>query len=328
LQLSEILNLEQLVRDRAPAHVKALPLNTSKFRGEVIAFQYDAFDALIVPRTIATATFVNNLDSPASQSFSDSKGTTSTSSWTVTRGVTFGVTVNAGVNFIFSGSISVNSSVSFSKSESQSVAVQQTWSWNTSIPVPKKSRVEVSVVIHEATYRPRFTAKVRYVGAAWLYQGGNNTIGWVYDLGVLFRQYPDPRVTVVDDYTIVVEVEGVFEGVAGVNYLVKADQYPVGPGAIVSTSLLPLYQADLPTGVASLLAHGPGIGPADGISYTITGSREERRMNPVCGYNDLGFPHPGVYLIETRQYFEHSNGTLIRTWRDDVETFLRCENTA
>lgn len=69
---------------------------------------------------------------------------------------------------------------------------------------------------------------------------------------------------------------------------------------------------------------GATIGPADGITYVVVSSREETTPAIACGFNDVGAPNPGIFSVETRNYTENQNGTLIRSWQEDVSTFSRC----
>ena len=69
---------------------------------------------------------------------------------------------------------------------------------------------------------------------------------------------------------------------------------------------------------------GATVGPADGIIYTVLGSREVTRPAIECGFNDIGAGNPGVFSVENRAYSEYLHGTILRSWSEDVETFLRC----
>lgn len=66
------------------------------------------------------------------------------------------------------------------------------------------------------------------------------------------------------------------------------------------------------------------IGSPDGISYSITSSYETQRPDPACGYNDFSIPNNANYMIENRHYEQFSNGTLVGSWDNTVETFLGC----
>ena len=75
---------------------------------------------------------------------------------------------------------------------------------------------------------------------------------------------------------------------------------------------------------ASVLAQ-PAIGPADGTTYTISSSSEERHMDSACGFNDLGVPNAAKYTVEKRHYEKFSNGTLVDSWDKTVEVFSGCD---
>jgi Aerolysin toxin len=69
---------------------------------------------------------------------------------------------------------------------------------------------------------------------------------------------------------------------------------------------------------------GPVIGPPDGVRYTVISTTKEYRPTPSCGFNDIGVMNLGVFEVETREYSNWNNGTLISTWTERVESFLSC----
>lgn len=72
------------------------------------------------------------------------------------------------------------------------------------------------------------------------------------------------------------------------------------------------------------LAGAPQIGPEDGIKYEIISVTEVANATPACGFNELGFMNLGRFSVETRRYAQYSNGTLVSSWVDKVETFKSC----
>lgn len=72
------------------------------------------------------------------------------------------------------------------------------------------------------------------------------------------------------------------------------------------------------------LNFGPVIGPADGIGYEVLAVNDVTKPAPFCGFNDLGIMNIGVFSVETRRYTQYSNGNMIASWMDQVETFKRC----
>ena len=71
---------------------------------------------------------------------------------------------------------------------------------------------------------------------------------------------------------------------------------------------------------------GDTIGPADGVSYQVVSSHEELQSTAECGFNDLGVPNNGIFMVETRDYTEYENGVLVKTWTEDVSTLSRCSD--
>ncbi len=67
------------------------------------------------------------------------------------------------------------------------------------------------------------------------------------------------------------------------------------------------------------------IGAPDGIHYTVSSTREFTQPTAACGFNDIGVENAGVFTVETRNYEEWSNGTLVRSWTEDSQPqFVRC----
>jgi hypothetical protein len=122
-------------------------------------------------------------------------------------------------------------------------------------------------------------------------------------------------VNVIDDSNIEVEVSGVFSGVAGIRLKVVTHQNPV------TLFAGPQYSA---TRGFPQNGNGGTIGPQDGTYYEVIATRQEERQSPFCGYNDFGLPNSAIYQIETRQYRQYIQGSLVSTWQEDVDTFLYC----
>ncbi|BDC45375.1 hypothetical protein PTKU15_86720 [Paraburkholderia terrae] len=67
------------------------------------------------------------------------------------------------------------------------------------------------------------------------------------------------------------------------------------------------------------------IGAPDGIHYTVSSTREIIQPTAACGFNDIGVANAGVFTVETRNYEEWRNGTLVRSWIEDSQPqFVRC----
>lgn len=308
----------------------------------VLAATYDTPTPLLTPSVIATTTYSNDSDAQDFETFADSKQTTASASWLVQHGISFGtsVTMTASFNIGAGASASTTLSMNFSTTESEehSTSTTQTWSWNVTIEMPPRSMVHASVVVQEATYTSNFRAKVRYSGnvafGGSILEGGmaNGAQLPIYSepLGKIFRDVPDSRITVIDDQTIELEVQGTFTGITGTNYDVHKTQISLPTHQPGASSLLSLSIPELKPVVAilkapSLLPDG-GIGAQpDGIFYEVVGTREETRLSPLCGFNDFGLPNNGIYRIETRNYHEYRNGNLVRTWMEDEDTFVRCD---
>ncbi len=66
--------------------------------------------------------------------------------------------------------------------------------------------------------------------------------------------------------------------------------------------------------------------PLEGVHYEVVDSREAVLPAARCGFNDFGLGNPALFIIETRKYSEYKNGTVVRSWEEQVRTFQRCQN--
>jgi hypothetical protein len=333
------VDLESLVRERAAkSWALSVPLashalDTTKFTAEVLDFEYEKLNITMRPSVLASSTYINDTTGAASQQFADSKTTTATFTWSIQKSTSFSISVNAkvGLPFVGESSVAVSTTISLSESSSKSETTSQTWSWNSSIPVPARSRVEAKVVVQEARYSPHFTAKVRYKGVArFVYDVNAHAPGWAssdcqFALGSLFGLYPDDNVKVISGDCIEVTIEGVFEGVQGVSYIVEAHQFDLNTGRAVRVDVIePVRIAHLDLSGLINFRLLDEIGQPDGTGYEVVGRREVMHMAVECEFNDLGVPNPGIFDVETRLYREYQGGKLVRTWTEEAETFDRC----
>ncbi|MEO8180636.1 MAG: hypothetical protein ABI895_17510 [Deltaproteobacteria bacterium] len=83
----------------------------------------------------------------------------------------------------------------------------------------------------------------------------------------------------------------------------------------------------LVSGVAVAEDDGPKIGKCEGTTYEVLSSRETVGPDSVrCGTH--GETPTGVnarFKVELRAYTECKDGSVVKTWRDTVEEFVRCE---
>lgn len=68
----------------------------------------------------------------------------------------------------------------------------------------------------------------------------------------------------------------------------------------------------------------PQIGPADGVGYEIVSTAITANATVACGFNDLGLMNLGRFSVETRRYTSYSNGSVVSSWTERVETFMGC----
>jgi hypothetical protein len=318
-----------------------LDIDFSQTEISLYRLDYEKLDPLISPEIIASTSFTNDTDSLITQRFSDRRTTTTTASWSLDHTINLSLTASASASFVLSASVTASTSISFREQQSGTTSQSQEWSWDASVPVPPRSRVEVNILVQKATYSPRFTA-ILLIDKSLILRGNLNgkaraimvipgltagiTIEKYSFLSVFLDTSPNapPDAWRHNMSALKLTLSGRFNGVVGVNKIVTAKQFPINSGEQVALTILP---SRAPAAMqVDKIADGPTIGPSDGVTYSILSTREDRRATPLCGYNDIGVPNTGVYRIESRLYTEYRTGSLVRTWQEDAETFVRCED--
>ncbi|WP_284890597.1 ETX/MTX2 family pore-forming toxin [Burkholderia sp. lyk4-R2A-23] len=304
-------------------------------------FAYADTEPVVSPIQVEGSKFSNDTDAPSSQRFADSKTTSASTTWTVRQGVTsvFGQSVQVPLPHGVTVTANESRTVAFERTDAQTVSTTQTWSWDMTIPIPARSRVDLSLIVEDVSYSMSFTAVAKFSGSLKI-----GTIIWdptglhAYDpfhyyeqqfgVGELFAAHPHPRVQVADASTILVALSGVFETHGGRNYRIDSRQIPLKPGAadvqVVSATLVSGSRHALGNMRVLAADNGPQIGSPDGIGYTVSSTRQELRPSPACGFNDLGVANGAMFNVETRFYEEWRDGTLVRSWVEEISTFDHC----
>jgi hypothetical protein len=208
----------------------------SHLQQETVSFSYEPLPLTTTPGLLADAEYTNDTDAQGIETFANTKSTTAVQQFSVTNGYTIGVGVEIHVGLpVIGGSVRGQYDVSCSKTEMQSISETESWTWSATIPVPPRSRVVASVILQRASYNPRFSARVRVRGkVTWSYSRPRTEYSAVWDIGSLLAHFPYPGVTVIDDSTIEIAIDGQLVGVQGLRTIVKVQQFKIDTGELVS----------------------------------------------------------------------------------------------
>lgn len=200
-------------------------IDTTGVRYDLVDFAYETPNPVQTPHALASSTYVNDSDVQDSQLFSDTKTTTATFQWTVTAGIKFGAKESVKVSLpeVADVSAEVSWEISLGLSVAQVLTSTETWQWSTTINVPAKSRLTASVVLNEARYEPHFSARVVLAGSVGYHTADRSVAGAQSIAGILAGR---PGVEVDGDLAVYT-VQGIFQGVQGMGYVIETQQEPL-----------------------------------------------------------------------------------------------------
>lgn len=116
--------------------------------------------------SLETSEFTNDGSLPNKQTFSVSKSTTDTFSWSLKEGISTKVSGKAGIPFLAEGSVEVT--VSFESTQTQTNTNTRTWSYSTEVNVAPHKLVKTTFIVSEGNYSVPFTANVSVRGKVWI----------------------------------------------------------------------------------------------------------------------------------------------------------------
>jgi hypothetical protein len=217
-----------------------LSFDGSAIHQEVVTFSFEQIPLTSTPATLAETEFTNDTDAQSTETFANTKSTTATQQFSITDGYKIGVDVEFHVGLpIVGGSVRGQYEVSFSKTETQTTSETESWTWSTTVNVPARSRVVVSIILQQANYSPKFSARMRVSGvASWVFHSNvlNHSPRSDVSIGKHFAHYPYPGVVVIDDSTIEFDVNGQLVGSHGLRTSVIAKQYKIDTGELVGVT--------------------------------------------------------------------------------------------
>lgn len=329
--MAEIFNFDEVVTSKIREHWGGNAFWDLRGIAETIdGFVYGPMLIETIPNKVQELIYVNDADAVGTQRISDTKTTTATLAWTLRKTVSSSSTQSIKVPLPKGIEISANQSqqVSLERTDSQTHTVTQSWSWDTTIPIPARSQLNVEIVVDEIETKCDFTASATFSGEVVIVKItiGEGLQRIRFGVGDFFARYiGDPRVSVIDNHAIAVPIEGELRNREGRKYHIEVHQLPL-QGDAKPTSFKALVATRSMLGVGGMMPtlDGDTIGTPDGISYRIVSTRDEVRPTPACGYNDAMAPIAGSFKIETRFYEEFRDGSLVRSWTEDVETFDHC----
>lgn len=291
-------------------------------------FTYGPESIKTIPNRIQSLTYVNDAETAGAQRISDTKTTMATMSWTLRKGITSSTSQSIraplprGIEVFGSQS----QQISLERTESQVTTVTQTWNWDTTIPIPARSQIDVDILVDEIEVVTNFTAIAKFYGHLVIRKPAyTDPVNVKFGVGYFFTKFPAPQVTVLDECTIEVPIEGTLRNREGRRYRVEVHQKAL-QGSTAPTTFKAVMGTSSFLGFDCLAraSEGGTIGVPDGIHYRVVSTREEVRPTPACGYNDAMAPIAAAFKVETRLCEEFSDGALVRSWTEDVETFDHC----
>lgn len=196
---------------------------------------------LVVP----SQTLINATDIQQTQSFSWTKSTTDTFSWSLTEALKVGVTVSgsAGVPLVAEGKVSATVELNLSSTQTTTESATQTWTVNQPVLVPPHTWVKCQSMISTNSDSIAFfaTAQVQGYVAIWFQDKVNGHWLWFYPIGGVLQDVISNKIIdttgygVLDYLTIAASVSGTCTGAFGVNIVTN---YTSGPLDTVTNQLL------------------------------------------------------------------------------------------
>ena len=254
--MAQIVDLEAWARSSAMGSTySGIPSSLFVLQKDKLAMEFAWLDfsdkeSLIVRTPLSTSSFSNDTGSEESANFFGSKATTAEASVQIDQGITAGINLVIPVMSPDVGSPSqLKTDTNISTLDAQRAAYSQSWNWSVQIPIPARSTVEASAVVQTAKSKWSFKATLRLHGQfLWSYyrKVGNQqqSYAMAWDLGLLFKKYPNPNATVLDDKTIACSVSGSLITQYGINYLVETKEG--GPAAETSFKQISLLHQPRP----------------------------------------------------------------------------------
>lgn len=185
---------------------------------------------------VPSQTLTNYTNVQQTQTFSWTKSTTDTFSWSITEALKVGVTVSgsAGVPLVAEGKVSATVELNLSSTQTTTESATQTWSVNQPVLVPPQTWVKCESIISTNSDNIAFyaTAQVQGYVAIWFENKVNGHWLWFYPIGGVLQDVISHKIidttsySVVDSKTISAGVSGTCTGAFGVNIVTT---YTSGP---------------------------------------------------------------------------------------------------
>ena len=199
---------------------------------EMLEFEYDKVDVSHTPQLVASSTFSNGTDAQATQTFSDTKTTTSSFKWGLQEGLKIGAKTSfkVGVPLIADGKVEVSAELNVGSTQEWTTTQAQSWGYSAQIPVPPHTMVTASLLVTMAEYSPSWRMRLRVTGETRLtvpgYPGSKSV-----PVSKLLAGLPGVQAT-DDGNAVAVVATGTFKGAQGLGSEVVTAQAPYTPTAI------------------------------------------------------------------------------------------------
>jgi Clostridium epsilon toxin ETX/Bacillus mosquitocidal toxin MTX2 len=201
-----------------------------------------SYPVSIDPAVIETAEFSNGSSVADKQTFSVNKTTTDTFSWSLKEGISTKVSGEVGLPLVAQGKVEV--SVSFESTQTCTKTEARSWTYSSEVNVPAKKRIRTSFVVSEGKYRVPFTAKVPVRGKVWVLFA--NGFWWG---GVEIDKMINDKAYNWDPATFDSVIEGTFDGVQGMDYQVRVEEFDLPSVRAFSAPKIPFTTQIIDSGV-------------------------------------------------------------------------------
>lgn len=201
-----------------------------------------SYPVSVDPNVIETAEFSNGSSVADKQTFVVNKTTTDTFSWSLKEGISTKVSGEAELPLVAKGKVEV--SVSFESTQTHTVSETRSWTYSSEVNVPPKKRIRTSFVVSEGKYRVPFTAKVPVRGKVWVQFA--NGMWWG---GVEIDTMINDKAYNWDPATFDAGIEGTFDGVHGMDYQVRVEEFALPSAAADSAPPIAVTTQTIDSGV-------------------------------------------------------------------------------
>ena len=209
-----------------------------------------------LPPIVVEGWYDNATDVAQQDKFIEAAKTTQSFTWAVTRGIKLGIEVSAevGAPNVAKASTKITSEVSVSRTESNTTSNEQSWAVENPFNIPPRSSMQMQLIVNQEKYNVPFTMDLFLRGWVAVWSNDKITFGneshWLYfwSLWDVIKDCAEHGLADVSAFSpnidrnpigvetlqrtdAIFQASGLFTGLQGVSYIVRARQYPLRPEA-------------------------------------------------------------------------------------------------